>query len=302
MKPIISEEIQRLLACPQCKLPLRYDAGYTCVACGRTFGQTPFGSWDFTMRYPEFLAPSDRRRWRAGQDAYEDWFKTLPADDDYEIQLRERNLVSEVYAGAFSLSGSVLDVGGHRGQLRHFLPEETTYLSVDTCPFVFANLPKLPNLLRAYPCLSRDCNFASAEAEYLPLVANAFDWVNMRSVLDHFLDPALAIFEAHRVLRPGGKLLVGVHVTGGKSPLREGSAVTAVASRLRRKLKYEGIGATLIASLRRLMGRAEKDHHIWHPSYDDLLGLLRFAKFSITKVHWQSPPYDHVVFVMGTKA
>jgi hypothetical protein len=50
------------------------------------------------------------------------------------------------------------------------------------------------------------------------------------------------------------------------------------------------------------MGRAEKDHHICHPSYDDLLGLLRFAKCSITKVYWQSPPYDDVVFVMGTKA
>ena len=141
----------------------------------------------------------------------------------------------------------MLDVGGHRGQLRHFLPEGTTYLSVDPCPFVFANLPKLPNLLRAHPCLSRDCNFATAEAEYLPLVGNAFDWVHMRSVLDHFLHRVPAIFEAHRVLRSGGKLLLGVHVTGGESPLREGSAEAAVASRLRRKVKYEGMGATLIA-------------------------------------------------------
>ena len=88
---------------------------------------------------------------------------------------------------------------------------------------------------------------ATAEAEYLPLVGNAFDWVHMRSVLDHFLHRVPAIFEAHRVLRSGGKLLLGVHVTGGESPLREGSAEAAVASRLRRKVKYEGMGATLIA-------------------------------------------------------
>ena len=42
----------------------------------------------------------------------------------------------------------------------------------------------------------------------------------MRSVLDHFHSPDLALFEAARVLKRNGKLVIGLYVDGGKSGRR----------------------------------------------------------------------------------
>ena len=69
--------------------------------------------------------------------------------------------------------------------------------------------------MKAYPCLIEPCNFLLAQAERLPFKNNSFDWVHMRSVLDHLEDPYVALKEAYRVLEPGGSLLIGLTVSGG---------------------------------------------------------------------------------------
>lgn len=51
--------------------------------------------------------------------------------------------------------------------------------------------------------------------EYLERVLGMYDaiaLVHMRSMLDHVQVPDLALLEAHRVLRLGGRVLVGLHV------------------------------------------------------------------------------------------
>ena len=107
----------------------------------------------------------------------------------------------EIYTDEFKLSGAILDVGGERGRLRHFLAPSCQYLSVD--PFdCFVGLEKFPNLLRAYPSMAQPCNFVIGQAERLPLRPASFDYVHMRSVIDHFQDPFLALCEARRVSSP----------------------------------------------------------------------------------------------------
>jgi hypothetical protein len=71
---------------------------------------------------------------------------------------------------------------------------------------------------------------------------------------------------------------------------------------VRRKLRNEGVAETAKALARRFAGMSEEDKHIWHPTYSELSELFAFAGFSIDKVHWQKPPYDHVVFMLGSKA
>jgi SAM-dependent methyltransferase len=51
----------------------------------------------------------------------------------------------------------------------------------------------------------------SADAQYLPLADESFDAAMLVSMLHHVADPAAAIGEAQRILRPGGRLAVMVY-------------------------------------------------------------------------------------------
>jgi ubiquinone/menaquinone biosynthesis C-methylase UbiE len=207
--------------------------------------------------------------------------------------------VKEIYAEEFQLSGRVLDVGGHQGRLRHFLsPAETRcYISVDPVLDIFRTADR-PNLLQAYPCLSTACNFVCSHAEALPFVAGQFDWVHMRSVLDHFSDPYLALREAYRVVRPGGQVLIGLTIME-----RMVHARPAFSERVKRKLRDEGPLALVRAATRRL-GRGsagEPDDHNFRLTHSQLLDLIARTGFRVTREHWQKPPFRHVIYVSGTK-
>lgn len=51
-------------------------------------------------------------------------------------------------------------------------------------------------------------------AERFPFATNAFDVIWCSEVLEHLFDPAYALSEMHRLLKPGGKLLVTVPYHG----------------------------------------------------------------------------------------
>src|SRR5207302_1460593 len=127
------------------------------------------------------------------------------------------NGVAPVY-DHIRMSGRVLYVGGGAGTVRHFLPEGTEFVSVD--PFIDYGKGIGPLKLAAYPCLGQHLNFIAACAEFLPFQAGSFGWVHMRSMLDHVQSLDLASMEARRVLRPEGRLVIGLYVDGGKSGKR----------------------------------------------------------------------------------
>jgi FkbM family methyltransferase len=88
--------------------------------------------------------------------------------------------------------GSVLDYGSADAPYRGFFAAETE--------FVTADLPGNPD--------------ASVEIEpdgTVPVQDGTFDAVLSTQVLEHVADPGLYLAECHRVLRPGGRLLLSTH-------------------------------------------------------------------------------------------
>ena len=143
--------------------------------------------------------------WLDGQDEYEDWAKS---DDGYDNKVENHTKEIEydkpVY-DQFEISGDFLDCGGGVSTVREFLPPDVRSVSLD--PYINAPFEVPKARFEAYKSLSSPLNFLAANAEFLPFRHQSFDWVHMRSMLDHVQVPDLCLKEAHRVLKPGGRFL-----------------------------------------------------------------------------------------------
>jgi ubiquinone/menaquinone biosynthesis C-methylase UbiE len=212
--------------------------------------------------------------WGQGQIAYEDWERRTI--EDYR---KEADGISPVY-DRVRMSGRVLDVGGGAGSVRNFLPPGTQFVSVD--PFIECSDHIPPTKKAVYPCLSDHLNFIAACAEFLPFKAQSFDWVHMRSMLDHVHSPDLTLLEARRVLRPTGKLVIGLYVDGGKAGRRT----------FERKLKEIARPIVTAIGFKRF-----KDRHIFHPTFVDLKNIIADNGFQIIDVYWQPQWNDTVCYV-----
>jgi SAM-dependent methyltransferase len=90
--------------------------------------------------------------------------------------------------------GRVLDLGAGESPYRDFFPPGVEYVAAD-----------LPGNPGADLELRPDGTVPADEA--------SFDAVVSTQVLEHVSDPALYLAEAHRVLKPGGRLLLSTHGT-----------------------------------------------------------------------------------------
>ena len=223
--------------------------------------------------------------WKIGQDFYE---QTEASGAGYNNQVeaykKEIDYDRPIYQH-FKMKGDILDLGGLTGNVREFLSEDTRLVSVD--PFIDGIFQIPPARKEAYKCLSSPLNFVGALAEFIPFQADAFDWVHMRSMLDHVQVPDLALKEVYRVLKPDGKLLVGMYVEGGKSGRKP-------LIRLIKDVVRETLGWFRINRF--------KDFHTWHPTYVNLLKLLKDNGFEDPDYYWQPYWKDQVVYVLASKS
>jgi SAM-dependent methyltransferase len=266
--------------------------------------------FDFRVQHPAYCTPPGVSRWQEVQEEFEEsetWFQSL---DDPAIYVEEIGAGRDIYAERFAMAGRVLDVGGSQGRLRYFLHGGVVslYVSVDPHIEAFKDVGGKPNLLRTYPQLSEPCNFLACHAEHIPFRAGSFDWVHMRSVLDHFHDPFLALKEAYRVLRPSGLLLIGLTVRGGPAEARHrvwrtGTAPPlSLAARIVRKVRREGHRG-LVRALRsrfKVLARGRRDH-TFHWNYADLIHLLTTCSFAAVTEHWLPPPYSACIYLLARK-
>jgi ubiquinone/menaquinone biosynthesis C-methylase UbiE len=231
--------------------------------------------------------------WLEGQLAYENWEKS--GSDSHIKKVKSRKQTTNSYLTEiaydspvyekFRISGTVLDVGGSCGTLRHFLPPETKYISIDPNPEPMAGVTS--EKATAYNCLVSDLPFIAAMAEFLPFLDNSFDYVHMRSMLDHVQIPDLAILEAFRVLKPAGSLLVGISIEHSGFQLQNFQA--SMKELVRHVLGIVGI-------------KKWKDHHLWHPTYSNLTKLITDNGFVISETFWQPIYVDKVVYVQAIRS
>ena len=108
------------------------------------------------------------------------------------LVLRERRRIFDHWLARLSSNRlDVLDVGGRIQPYRSLIANRLhRYVAVD---------------LRSTPLVS-----IVARAEQLPLRDSQFDLVLCTQMLEYIADPSMVIDEIHRVLRPGGTLLLSV--------------------------------------------------------------------------------------------
>ena len=221
--------------------------------------------------------------WQHGQNEFEKWLKKGEYKKDIEENYRiEKNNIHKVYT-KLKIEGTVLDVGGSVGTLREFLHKKVQYMCIDPDPDPMASVSK--EKLNVYQCLKKPLNFVRACAEFLPFKHESFDFVHMRSMLDHVQIPDLAIIEANRVLKKNGCLIIGIYLPQGK--LNQFSIKSEMKELLRSFLVFLGF-------------KSFKDHHIWHPTYISLCKLLNDNNFSITNEIWQQG-WDNKVLYLSAK-
>jgi SAM-dependent methyltransferase len=220
--------------------------------------------------------------WAEGQHFYEKEFagKDGTTLEQYQTEIEYDRPIYQ----HFQMSGRVLDSGGGAGTVREFLPDDVEFVSTD--PWIEAPIQFSAARKAAYSCLDRPLNFIGATSEFLPFIADTFDWVHMRSMLDHVQVVDLALLEARRVLKPGGRVLIGLYVDGGKSGVK--SFERRLKDSVKKVLGFFGIDRW-------------KDHHIWHPTYSSLLKLLADNGFVIEDTYWQPQWKDMVCYVCARK-
>lgn len=133
--------------------------------------------------------------WAEGQDEYEDDANKGRASlGEYQAEIEGARPIYQHY----QMAGRILDCGG-AGTVREYLPDDVEFISTD--PWQHAHVASSPARKAAYTCLNRPLNFIAATAEFQPFIAESFDWVHMRSMLDHVqvVDMA-ATMERHGLL------------------------------------------------------------------------------------------------------
>ena len=99
-----------------------------------------------------------------------------------------------------SESGKILDVGCGNGNLFTLLPENKYELyGVD-----FSQ-----NMIIEAKSKCKNATFSVADAEMLPFDDDSFDIVVCNASFHHYIHPDRVLEEMHRVLKDGGKLLIG---------------------------------------------------------------------------------------------
>ena len=124
------------------------------------------------------------------------------------------------------LEGAVLDVGagpGHVGVMLAVAHPAIRLVGIDSSP----EMVRLANA-RAERAGARNASFAVADALALPYPADRFDLVLSIASIKHWSDPGAGLAEMHRVLKPGGRMVVVEADRGAR-----GEVVTAYARRWR---------------------------------------------------------------------
>ena len=203
-------------ACPECRTDLVETGGarFACARCGRVFDQRG-GVWRFLTAYAGArLEPLMRQARIAGQregrrPAAPDYYRRLPSVAPGDPQARDWQIRRETYhhllghvlaAGPRALH--VLDLGAGSGWLSHRLTALGHHaVAVDVVDDEVEGLGATRHYATGFPTVQ-------ADFDALPFAPDQFDLVVFNRSLHYAADTAATLERAHRVLAPGGALVV----------------------------------------------------------------------------------------------
>lgn len=133
--------------------------------------------------------------------------------NDYDTTRRIEVLVSEFLASV-PAGGLILDGGCGTGRGTVALQKRGTVVAVDIGQ-------RLTSLVRTLT----GCGVARASLLDLPFKAGTFDIVFSSEVVEHTPDPAAAVRELYRVVKPGGRLVLSTPNWIWQTPVRIASAL-----------------------------------------------------------------------------
>lgn len=159
-----------------------------------------FGSWKISVQRRALTLPELARRYDQSSIHWQRTLDRLGFPAAYESLMRE--------VAGDERPATVLDCGVGTGALSLALARVTsapfalTAVDVSTCMLEEAEI--------ALRGCHADVTLRQANAATLPFDDNSFDLVMTAHMLEHLVDPAEALDEMFRVLRPGGRLIVCV--------------------------------------------------------------------------------------------
>lgn len=128
-----------------------------------------------------------------------DWFTVYAPIYDLFVRLMGVAPVAPLLESAkFQAHESLLDVGGGTGRVAiAAAPFCKETVVIDPCPAMLQRVPPHPHIQRVL-----------GRAQDMPFEDERFDIVLCVDALHHIKDAQAAVAEMHRVLRPGGRVLV----------------------------------------------------------------------------------------------
>ena len=158
------------------------------------------GSWHVSVRRDPLSAQEIGRRYDRAAGSWQRTLARLGVPRAYERLFGE--LVGDVAPAPGEMSPSVLDAGVGTGAMSIALARAVA------APFVLHALDRSPRMLHRAETTLRAAGLEPVlrhgDVQSLPYGDGVFDFVIAAHILEHFADPAPALREMVRVLRPGG--------------------------------------------------------------------------------------------------
>ena len=162
-----------------------------------------FGSWRVSVRRLAFSSPELTRRYDRAAPAWDETLDRLGVPAAYETALRR--VLGGDALDVVGVRPHVLDCGVGTGALSHalsrVLPTTFTLDAVDISPRM---LERARRRLRE---TGLEVALRQGDVRELPYDDEVFDLVMTAHVLEHLVDPGVALKEMVRVLKPGGLLI-----------------------------------------------------------------------------------------------
>lgn len=138
----------------------------------------------------------NKQRHKIAQRAeLKEWEKSKRDFDSVGV-LRELELLG---INPLEVKGKVLDIGGGYGHFASLFSNALERVVADP-------------LYEKIGISIENIAGVSCAGENLPFSSDSFDFVILRNVIDHMLEPGKLLIEAYRVLKPGGKIYFMVNI------------------------------------------------------------------------------------------